>query len=96
MIDALMPFALLWNRKGAWYHRFMGVSNAIPMAFLICAAACWGLGTVLSKVALEHIPPLTLLVTQLSASLRRSLRASAATMRQRTSSARSLKLPVDV
>ncbi len=45
------------------------VSNAIPLAFLVCAAACWGLGTVLSKGALAHLPPLTLLVTQLSASL---------------------------
>jgi len=45
------------------------VSNAIPMAFLVLAAACWGLGTVLSKAALDHFLPLTLLVTQLTASL---------------------------
>jgi drug/metabolite transporter (DMT)-like permease len=45
------------------------VFNAIPMASLVLAAGCWGLGTVLSKLALAHIPPLTLLVTQLAASL---------------------------
>jgi drug/metabolite transporter (DMT)-like permease len=48
---------------------FARVSNAIPMASLVLAAACWGLGTVLSKAALDHLPPLTLLVTQLTASL---------------------------
>lgn len=45
------------------------VANAIPRASLVLAAACWGLGTVLSKAALDHLPPLTLLVTQLIASL---------------------------
>jgi drug/metabolite transporter (DMT)-like permease len=45
------------------------VSIAIPMASLVLAAACWGLGTALSKAALDHLPPLTLLVTQLVASL---------------------------
>lgn len=36
---------------------------------LTLAAASWGLGTVISKRALEEIPPLTLLPIQLSASL---------------------------
>ena len=45
------------------------LSNARPVASLVLAAACWGLGTVLSKGALAFIPPLTLLVTQLIASL---------------------------
>lgn len=36
---------------------------------LILAAACWGVGTVVSKSALESIPPLTLLPIQLVASL---------------------------
>ena len=37
--------------------------------FLILAAACWGLGTVISKRAIGEIPPLTLLPIQLGASL---------------------------
>ena len=45
------------------------VSNAMPMASLVLAAACWGLGTVLSKAALAHLRPLTLLVTQLTGSV---------------------------
>src|SRR5260221_919197 len=45
------------------------LSNARPMVSLVLAAACWGLGTVLSKGALAFIPPLTLLVTQLITSL---------------------------
>jgi drug/metabolite transporter (DMT)-like permease len=36
---------------------------------LILAAACWGFGTVVSKRAVEEIPPLTLLPIQLAASL---------------------------
>jgi probable blue pigment (indigoidine) exporter len=36
---------------------------------LILAATCWGLGTVVSKSALEEIPPLALLPTQLAVSL---------------------------
>jgi drug/metabolite transporter (DMT)-like permease len=44
-------------------------SNVIPTISLLLATACWGLGVVLSKRALDHIPPLTLLVTQLTASL---------------------------
>jgi probable blue pigment (indigoidine) exporter len=36
---------------------------------LIGAATCWGLGTVISKRALEEIPPLTLLPIQLFSSL---------------------------
>lgn len=36
---------------------------------LILAAACWGLGTVVSKRAIAEFPPLTLLAIQLAASL---------------------------
>lgn len=36
---------------------------------LIVAAACWGFGTVVSKEAVQHFPPVTLLVIQLAASL---------------------------
>jgi drug/metabolite transporter (DMT)-like permease len=36
---------------------------------LILAAACWGFGTVISKRAIDEIPPLTLLPIQLGASL---------------------------
>ncbi len=39
------------------------------LAALILAAVCWGLGTVVSKAALDEIPPLTLLPIQLTASL---------------------------
>ena len=40
--------------------------TAIALTF---AAACWGFGTVVSKRAIEEIPPLTLLPIQLGASL---------------------------
>jgi drug/metabolite transporter (DMT)-like permease len=36
---------------------------------LVLAATCWGLGTVISKAALDEIPPLTLLPVQLASSL---------------------------
>lgn len=36
---------------------------------LIAAAACWGLGTVVSKHAVAEFPPITLLAVQLAASL---------------------------
>jgi drug/metabolite transporter (DMT)-like permease len=36
---------------------------------LILAAVCWGLGTVVSKVALEEFPPFTLLTVQLATSV---------------------------
>jgi probable blue pigment (indigoidine) exporter len=39
------------------------------LAGLILAAACWGVGTVVSKAALDEVPPLTLLPIQLAASL---------------------------
>jgi len=39
------------------------------LAGLILAAACWGVGTVISKAALDEVPPLTLLPIQLGASL---------------------------
>jgi drug/metabolite transporter (DMT)-like permease len=40
-----------------------------PAIFLILAAACWGLGTIASKAVLDLIPPLTLLVIQLTTSI---------------------------
>ena len=39
------------------------------VAFLVLAAACWGLGTVVSKAALEEFPPFTLLAVQLTTSV---------------------------
>ena len=39
------------------------------IAALVLAATCWGVGTVISKAALEEMPPLTLLPIQLTASL---------------------------
>lgn len=36
---------------------------------LVLAAACWGVGTALSKQAVTEVPPLTLLVAQLAVSL---------------------------
>ena len=36
---------------------------------LTLAAACWGIGTVISKRAVDEIPPLTLLSIQLGVSL---------------------------
>jgi len=48
---------------------FSRSSNTAPRVGLVLAAACWGLGAILSKAALAHLSPLTLLVTQLIASL---------------------------
>jgi probable blue pigment (indigoidine) exporter len=39
------------------------------VAFLVLAAACWGIGTVVSKQAVAEIAPLTLLPVQLAASV---------------------------
>jgi drug/metabolite transporter (DMT)-like permease len=39
------------------------------IAALVLAAACWGLGTVISKAALGEFPPATLLAVQLASSL---------------------------
>lgn len=39
------------------------------LAFLVLAAASWGLGTVVSKQAVAEIPPLTLLAVQLAVSV---------------------------
>jgi probable blue pigment (indigoidine) exporter len=39
------------------------------LASLIAAAACWGVGTVVSKQAVAEIPPVTLLATQLGVSV---------------------------
>src|SRR3954453_17214311 len=40
----------------------------VAVAALIAAAACWGLGTVVSKQVVDDVPPLTLLPIQLAAS----------------------------
>jgi drug/metabolite transporter (DMT)-like permease len=37
--------------------------------YLVAAAACWGIGTVISKQAVAELPPLTLLVIQLAGSV---------------------------
>ena len=42
---------------------------AAAVAAAILSAACWGSATVLSKGLLDHMPPLTLLVIQLGASI---------------------------
>ena len=39
------------------------------IVWLVLAAVCWGTGTVISKAALDEVPPLTLLPIQLGASL---------------------------
>jgi drug/metabolite transporter (DMT)-like permease len=39
------------------------------LGLLVAAAACWGVGTVISKRAVEELPPFTLLAVQLAASL---------------------------
>lgn len=39
------------------------------IGLVILAAACWGLGTVITKAVLSHMPPLTLLVIQLTVSV---------------------------
>ena len=39
-----------------------------PVAALVAAAACWGLGTVVSKQVVDDVEPLTLLPVQLAAS----------------------------
>lgn len=40
-----------------------------PYLQLVLASACWGVGTVVSKVALDELAPVTLLVTQLAVSV---------------------------
>lgn len=39
-----------------------------PVAALVAAASCWGLGTVVSKQVVDDVEPLTLLPVQLAAS----------------------------
>jgi drug/metabolite transporter (DMT)-like permease len=43
--------------------------DARDLGRLILAATCWGIGTVISKAALDDFPPLTLLAVQLASSL---------------------------
>jgi drug/metabolite transporter (DMT)-like permease len=46
-----------------------GRLNSTPIIALILAAACWGAATVITKRVLTDIPPLTLLVLQLTVSV---------------------------
>jgi len=48
---------------------FAFVSSRRTALALTLAAACWGTGTVVSKRAIDEIPPLTILTIQLAASL---------------------------
>ncbi len=41
----------------------------LAVAAMVGSAACWGFGTVISKGALSYVPPFTLLVVQLAASV---------------------------
>ncbi|MFY2822681.1 DMT family transporter [Ruegeria sp. MALMAid1280] len=50
-----------------WHQPEISKSKAITA--MICSAACWGLATVMSKGALELLPPISLLVAQLAASV---------------------------
>lgn len=44
-------------------------STAAAVAAAILSAACWGSATVMTKGVLDHLPPMTLLVIQLAASV---------------------------
>jgi len=44
-------------------------SNQSYVIALVLAAACWGFGAVMTKYALDQVPPLTLLVVQLVVSV---------------------------
>jgi drug/metabolite transporter (DMT)-like permease len=46
-----------------------GRLNSAPIIALVLAAACWGVATVITKHVLTDIPPLTLLVLQLTISV---------------------------
>jgi drug/metabolite transporter (DMT)-like permease len=43
-----------------------GRLNSAPITALVLAAGCWGAATVITKHVLTDIPPLTLLVLQLT------------------------------
>ena len=58
----------LSERKGA-ERKGAGQSRLRAVLFMVASAACWGLATVMSKGALDHAPPMTLLAVQLIASL---------------------------
>jgi drug/metabolite transporter (DMT)-like permease len=46
-----------------------GRLNSAPVVALVLATACWGAATVITKHILANIPPLTLLVLQLTISV---------------------------
>ena len=46
-----------------------GRLNSAPIIALVLAAACWGTATVITKHVLTDIPPLSLLVLQLTISV---------------------------
>jgi probable blue pigment (indigoidine) exporter len=50
-----------------WLHRRNNPRRDV--LFLVLAAACWGIGTVVSKQAVAELPPLTLLSIQLAVSV---------------------------
>src|SRR5262245_59831055 len=43
--------------------------HSAPVTALVLAAACWGVATVITKHVLTNVPPLTLLVLQLTVSV---------------------------
>src|SRR6476620_9599203 len=45
------------------------VKDSMSGLLLVLAAACWGIGTVISKQAVAEVPPLTLLPMQLASSV---------------------------
>lgn len=47
----------------------LNIPKWVSIISLVLSAACWGLATVMSKGILVYIPPITLLVTQLCASV---------------------------
>ena len=56
------------ERKGAGQNG-AGRGRLRAVLFMVASAACWGLATVMSKGALDHAPPMTLLAVQLAASV---------------------------
>lgn len=69
----------------------MSRSHVLP---LIAAAACWGVGAVVSKHAVSHLPPVVLLVVQLASSLVLMGVVGARSLRRRRPSLRAALLGV--
>src|SRR6266542_4600667 len=64
-----LPAAPRLLRKRGALHMRNGRLNSTPIIALVLAAACWGAATVITKHVLANIPPLTLLVLQLTISV---------------------------